>query len=332
MSFKVIVLLLVFSTQLAPAQYNTNEKKASFYFELTKKYEPDAYEILKSEVPERFLVYAGDGETAKSLIENFETLVHETCHGYNFKIGIESGWNHNGYFISDGCKIGSRKEDFFPSSVLNNVVPKEQQEKIFRYKTYVSGESKNSASLEGVYGFVDEFAAYYHGTRAALELLPYYETICPYTDAHCWVDEYLSQMQSTLYAYYEFRLFIAWYLMYAESHEQKIFNQLMNNRNLRLAYTLLDIQFKKLVEDYFDTRTKIVNKLNASGNNVTVQEKFILITVGNSSSGIGIPDDDIVYLKGLFTSKENVMLERFQIKGADLSNFKKFLEEDKPRK
>lgn len=327
---KLLARLLIscfFACGIQPlfGQYDSDEKKAKFYLELCKKYSPDAFEILNSDTAHSFTRYASKGITALDLLSDINTVVHETCHGYNWILGTVDGWNHDGFFISTKCKIGCKKGSFFKSSVLNDVVPLEQQQKIFRYKTYVSGESDNSSTLQGVYGFVDEFAAYYHGSKIDLELLPYYETLCPYSDAQCWVRKYLSNVESTLYAYYEFRLFIAWYLIYAEQYEKKTFDELISNQNLRLAFTLLEVEFKKLIDNYFLTRQKVVEKMTNAGVKIKIDSEYINIVEGNGSSGNGIPDDDIAYLKTLYTAKENLMLERFRIKGATLANFKSFV-------
>src|SRR6185503_6637911 len=128
-------------------------------------------------------------------------------------------------------------------------------------------------------------------------------------------------IQSTLYAYYEFRLFIAWYLIYAEQHEKKTFSDFIGNQNIRVAYTLLDDLYKKMVDDYFRIREDVVKKLNAAGNKIELTEEYIYIVTGNSKSGNGLPDDEIKYLKSLYTAKENAMLEKFRVKGVNLSNY-----------
>lgn len=324
-----IAVLVVGSVKTVFAQYNTDDKRAEFYLQVSKKYAPAAFEILKSDEKRDFLTYADNEVTARGLLTKFNTVVHETCHGYNFHIGLKAAWGSDGYFIAPGITIAAHGGNYFSSTMLNKVVPKEQQEKIFRYETYVSGAVNNSATTQGVYGFLDEFASYYHGTRTDFEMLPYFETFCPYTDAKCWVQEYLSSMQSTLYAYYEFRLFIAWYLIYADKNEQKVFNELMTNQNLRVAYTLLDDLYRKLVEDYFSVRSKLITKLVAAGTEISLTDEYIYLVTrsGNSSSqsGTGIPDDDIAYLKSLFTSKENGMLDRFRVNGVSLENYRQFL-------
>jgi hypothetical protein len=325
----MLAILAAGPTKTLYAQYNTEDKRAQFYLDVSKKYAPAAYEILQSDEKRNFLTYADREETARGLLTKFNTVVHETCHGYNFNIGLKAAWGSDGYFIAPGITIAAHRGKYFPSTVLNRVVPKEQQEKIFRYDTYVSGASYNSATTQGVYGFLDEFASYYHGTRIDYEMFAFFETFCPYTDATCWTQEYLSSMQSTLNAYYEFRLFIAWYLLYAEKNEQKIFNELMTNQNLRVAYSLLDDLYAKLIDDYFSVRSKLIAKLIAAGTEIELTDEYIYLVKrsgnGSSKSGTGIPDDDIAYLKSLYTPKETGMLDRFRIRGVSLSNYQQFL-------
>ena len=325
----LIALLFIINHLNVCAQYTTDSQRADFYLSISKKYSPAAYEILKSDKEKKFVTYANNAETAQDLLSNFNTVVHETCHGYNFEIGLTSAWENEGYFITEKISIAAQQGSYFPSRLLNKMVPKDQQEKIFRYDTYVGGEPGNSSTLEGIYGFLNEFSAYYHGTKADLDMRSYYETFRPYTDARCWTEEYLSHMQSTLYAYYEFRLFIAWYLIYAEKYEQKVFTDFIKNQNLRVAYTLLDNLYIKLIDDYFRVRNEVVKKLNATGNQIELTEEYIYIVTGNSKSGSGLPDDDITYLKSLYTDKENSMLEKFTVKGVSLSNYKTFLIEIK---
>ncbi|MBS1489250.1 MAG: hypothetical protein JSS93_01875 [Bacteroidetes bacterium] len=321
----LVLCFFILRTQPVSGQYDTDDKKAKFFLDLCKKYSPDAFEILNSDTTHSFTQYATDGSTTFSLLNDIGTVVHETCHGYNFKLGFADGWGHNGYFISTTCKIACPKGHFFNSSVLNTIVPGEAQKKIFRYKLYVSGESKNSSTVEGVYGFTNEFTAYYHDVKIYMELLPFYETRCSYQDATCWADKYISAFQSSLYAFYEFRLFIAWYLEYAEVHEKKIFDELINNQNLRVAFTLVEGQYKKLIDGYFLKRQQITEKLIAAGNKIIIKKEFYSVAKENGSTGYGIPDETIVYLKSLYTPKEETMLGRFRVNEVTLSNFKTFV-------
>jgi hypothetical protein len=326
MKTTIYLLAYVVSITSVMGQYDTGEKRIQFYYDVSKKYSPDSYQILMSDDNNKFVQFANEQQSWDGLLANYGTVVHETCHAYNWKIGMQAGWENEGVYITDNVSISFRKGNFFASAVLNTIVPKEQQEKIFRYETYVGGKAENSSALEGIYGFIDEFSAYYHDTKALMEMRPFYETQCHYSDARCWVDKFLTRMQSTTYAYYEFRLFIAWYLLYAEKNESKIFSAFMNNQNLRVAYTLLDDLFNRQVEDYFKIRTDVVNKLMEAGSTIEISEQYLFIVAGFSKSGTGIPDDEILFLKSLFTMKENSMLERFRVKGVTLSNHHSYLE------
>src|SRR5689334_7048307 len=164
------LMFIVLIIDSAFGQYSTDEKRADFYLDISKKYSPDSYVILKSDPDKRFVKYADNGETREALLDSYGTVVHETCHGYNFKIGFSTGWKNDGFYITDDIVIATMKGSYFPSSLLNQVVPREHQEKIFRYKTYVEGSSENSSTLEGIYGFLDEFSAYYHDTQANLQM------------------------------------------------------------------------------------------------------------------------------------------------------------------
>jgi hypothetical protein len=119
-------------------------------------------------------------------------------------------------------------------------------------------------------------------------------------------------------------------LQYAEKYEGKVFQELMANQNLRVAFTLMDDQYKQLVDDYFNVRKKLVAKLTIVGAEIELTDEYIYIVTksgsGYSKSGSGIPDDDIVYLKSVFTEKEYVMLDRFRVKGVNLSNYQNFLQ------
>ena len=66
-----------------------------------------------------------------------------------------------------------------------------------------------------------------------------------------WKLDFLDGFRKEYTAYYEFNLFIAWYLHYAKLYRKDVYTSLMENNNLRIAYTLLDKQFSKCISDYF---------------------------------------------------------------------------------
>jgi hypothetical protein len=170
-----------------------------------------------------------------TLSSDFGTVVHESTHQFN---GAK-------YMVIPGIEIPVERGKFFTSSEFKKIVPAGAAAKIFRYQTYVSDSAVVSANKAGIYGMMDEFSAYENGTRAdvlaAQAALANGDTVL--------ARNFLSQAKGTYFAYYEFNLFIAWYLHYAKTDHADIYKETMANSNLRLTYTMIDQEFKSTIAD-----------------------------------------------------------------------------------
>ncbi|MGB0524616.1 MAG: hypothetical protein ACPGJS_16705 [Flammeovirgaceae bacterium] len=335
--FILLAFTLSYTTSLAQSYANkrflNDKSKRDFLRFLADKYTQNGIAILDAEDDyKNYTVYAR-GPSHQQMLESFGTVIHESCHGYNFQIGISKmkavnyANNYQGYYISPTIKIAAPEYTVYRSTELNKVVPKAWQKKIFRYDTYVGDGSEVSSQVNGIYGMIDEFDAYYQGTKANLELQNYYETFCDYSDTECWAD-YLSESSSSLYAYYEFRLFIAWYLKYAKQKYPKVYKETMSNQTLRVAFTLINNLYADLQNEYFARRAEIIKKLNTHSNKrVTVENGFLMIydKDGMGASGKGAPDNIIKELKSYFTSEDLAILKQFRIDGITIENYKQFL-------
>ena len=103
------------------------------------------------------------------------------------------------------------------------------------------------------------------------------------------------------FAYYEFRLFIAWYLEYAEKNKPDIYKKIMANTNLRIAYTLLDDGFRNDIKD------------------------LQILVKKNSSWGYDYNEKEYAqYVKELLVSHEKT-LTKFRIEGVNKENYKEKL-------
>jgi hypothetical protein len=90
----------------------------------------------------------------EQVIGEFETIIHETTHHKNSIYG----------FLVDPVTYleltpqeKSTASGFFKSDLIDNIVSLEAQQKIFRYKTYVSKESTVAANSIGIVGLMDEY-------------------------------------------------------------------------------------------------------------------------------------------------------------------------------
>jgi hypothetical protein len=308
-------------TATKTAVYKSVAEKRSFFLDLAKQYGPDATRIIEAEENHARLVSYADHETAEGMIKDYGTVVHEACHSYNFHA---AQWGYKGFYITGEVFIQAPYKEVFNANILNTVVPKELQTKIFRYNTYIGDGSKTSSQVSGIYGMLNEFSAYYHGSKAQLQLFEYYKKKCTPPTQDCWEDCF-ANMGSELYAYYEFRLFMAWYLVYAKANYPAVYQQFMENKALRLAYTLLNQQYGELVNAYFAKREEMIALFKAQGVEVRVDGEYLIFRTASGSSGQGTPDQDIAYLKGLMKPNEEAILAAFELKGANLQNYAEFL-------
>ncbi|MFN8254556.1 MAG: hypothetical protein U0W24_02630 [Bacteroidales bacterium] len=308
--------------------FNTAAKKGEFIFYITKNYCPNAYEILIKTGQENFIKWS-EGRSHYLVLSSLATVVHESCHVVNFNA---SGFWSYGFFIAPGIEIKTDKTDVFRTSEIDKIIPDEQKDRIFRYSTYISEKTGNediSSIKDGIYGLMDEFDAYYQSTRALIESFEYYKTIAKNSDTYYW-NLYISNCYSTIYAYYEFRLFIAWYLKYAKEKYPKIYQDIINNKNLKVVFTFIDQNYEKVVDQYFTNRQIIIETINKSGvEKVEIKGNYFYIKPvkekGNAT-GYGIPDNEIKYLKSLFTETDYRVLKALTIENLNEKNYKDFLD------
>jgi hypothetical protein len=99
----------------------------------------------------------------------------------------------------------------------------------------------------GIFGMLDEFSAYYHGINASLDAAK-----SKYALSNKIRYNLLESIYRYYSSYYEFNLFIAWYLKYSKLNKKDVYESMMMNTELRVAYTLIDSKFNKCLSDYSD--------------------------------------------------------------------------------
>jgi hypothetical protein len=225
----------------------------AFFFNNIKKYEPN-YLIL---IEESFcgpgcynpIGSSWNGDTTyNKLINECSTMIHETTHNFNHGVTTYNWetkcWSERA-LIEPGISIIYPETPTFHSELFISIVPKEAPKKIFRYELYVGKNAFPSANLSGIYGLMNEFSAYRNGTRSGIEGA---NTAIKLNDKEK-IEIFQRQAIGEYFAYYEFRLFIAWYLEYAEKNKPEIYKKIMANTNFRIAYTLLDDGYRNDIKE-----------------------------------------------------------------------------------
>lgn len=225
-----------------------------YYLKLSADYATPYKAILEHSYcgPDCFTTYVNGKQTewnydtsAAILFEDYHSIVHESVHNYNF---FKSKFGRNHYLVEPGIEIDVNTISVFHSSEIRKVIAIDADKKISRYDAYVSESSTVSANTDGIYGLLEEFSAYNNGSRCCLlgaeAAMLKGDTALAY--------RFIESANRVFFAYYEFNLFITWYLKTAELFYPETYSTLQADSNLRIAYTLLD-------ESYNETVSRMVN-------------------------------------------------------------------------
>ncbi|MBN1522976.1 MAG: hypothetical protein JW904_00725 [Spirochaetales bacterium] len=182
------------------------------------------------------------GDSIQSLLGSVNIIVHETYHSCSALKAFQMTDERFGKTLSDYHAFRTENKTFilvkrtpvFNTSEIADSIPGPLR--TFRFATYIapdpSGASFSTGSKAwGVYGLLNEYSAYYHGNKAALDLYPYYRDAMPPGPAK-WHD-YFSAVNRSFSANMEFKFFILKYLQYAGKHYPSVFRGIMENRNLK---------------------------------------------------------------------------------------------------
>jgi len=256
-----LILVFCFLSLFAHAQtgrtYASVAQRRAFYDQLAAKYNsPAIREILASDKKNTFDQYV-DGHSEEQLIKDYGTVIHELLHGYD-----DSEFEAHHYFIAPGSKIKVPIGKYYNSKELNTLVSKGAQDSIFRYGLYIGGRSdlqglqvdlNKSPDSEvmsvkmGIYGIVEEYNAYYHDNQSIYELYEYYVKTFGANNSEA-MTEYIGMAEKATVAFYEFRLFVGWYLVHAQKKHPEIYQNTLSNKALRAVFTLIDEKYFALTQ------------------------------------------------------------------------------------
>jgi hypothetical protein len=213
----------------------------------------NALEIINSEeakTVKHYMDASGTSSLKEDFIGKMGTTVHECLHSYDNVLGEKVNWDANtypiAYFIDKGVVVSFAGKRIFKTDKLHaSFFPKEVK-KLFRYGTYVYDNSPSTASSNqwGIYGLLEEFNAYYHDMQSQIEYFECHEAS---------FDEYF-RFSNEMNAYYEFNIFMAYYLKYAQKYEKATYEYMQNNKELRTAYTLIETNWRILLTKVFSNR------------------------------------------------------------------------------
>jgi hypothetical protein len=280
------------------------EAKRTANLKLLARYCPNGFTL----VQELMKIYDFDilhfYRSGASISEELNVVVHEGCHAYtHFK---ES--NRYSFYIDRKETIVLKLTDVFPSSEIAGVIPAKLRTSC--YTDYIIKSSANlSTQSDGVYGLLDEFNAYYHGTLASCDLFEYYKKEVFKDNPKVFFD-YLWGVNYTAYTYYEFKYFIFEYLIYAQSRYPKSYKQIMDNKEFVGVFRKLDRLYAALLERIAANEAELASLLAARGYLFYKKDGFTYIgKTGEVNSGINNFDDTLILFRDELKDKRFAGLE-----------------------
>lgn len=212
-----------------------------------------------------------DMSSKRRFLSTISTTVHETTHALDSQIpfmfakqGIYKMDNsdNEGFILDQNYKTAYTfpKSKLFQSRKLSTVIP--QNLRTFRYDTYIESKSDNqSTQRSGVIGLMEEFNAYYQGSKVIFDLLPIYKDELGNNFLWAWSSDFTSNAD----AFYEFDFFIKEYLMYSKTNNLELYEELKKDENFKSIYKNIRSRFQNLITQYekkYDEFTLTAQKNN----------------------------------------------------------------------
>lgn len=293
----------------APVLYSQNSGPREKILSILQQHSPtgffvlDAYEEFSFALEHRYMPWKTKkddfmefvrGDSVESLLGSVNIVVHETYHTYSalraFQLSEERFGRplpgYHAFLAKDNAAMLVKRTPVFNTSEIADSIP--ERLRTFRFATYIAPDPAGSLSATGskawgVYGLLNEYSAYYHGNKAALDLYPYYRDVMPPGPAK-WHD-YFSGINRSFSANVEFRFFILKYLQYAKEHHPLIYSGIMENREFVLAYHAVSKQHEDLSDEYFRIKKEVFTNLEKEGYTVTEDAENMYTGKGASRYG-----------------------------------------------
>lgn len=269
--------------------------------QMSKKYLPE-YQVVIKDADDELINSLASSNQLKDFIGDVPTIIHEAWHNYQS--------NHFGYQgseiafrINDSLNLRIQNFKTFPSNRINSIVPANVRKKIFRYDTYVDAKSKYHVTQQyGIFGLLEEALAYYHSFHSDLLLYKYFEDNLGWKNPEPWVD-WLTTNSSVRFAIAEFKLFISWYLQYAQKYETEVFKNLKSSTGLKEIFQFLESEDKKMNTLYLQYRNEILSRFK---DQLYIKEDYLYNKA--TLQGKGLYDEELNDITTMLMAPEHKIL------------------------
>lgn len=263
---------------MAATQKPTAAASKSKIYSLVKKYDPDVYDLLKTKYNSGydFMVWF---QSSDGFMDEFMDAVHETFHVY-----VSNGADFRTENIYVGGNVSYSLDyssgNFFKTEKMAKKIP--ENLRTFRYNTYVKAGTTASANVNGAYGLMNEFGAYYWGLRATTALMGYYRENAD--EAAVW-KIYAGNLANSMNAYAEFKYWILRYMVYAKKNYPSVYKAMLKDEAFCNAYTAIETQFAALIDENLEQISGLNDFLEPYGYTITTDDGFVWCSSVGHGSG-----------------------------------------------
>lgn len=237
-----------------------------------------------------------EGRSHLELLASMRVNVHELAHAYFRHNTYSYARNKNmlldwekvqGYiYITPRTQhfVSYPKKVLFPSKRLTKVIPPHLI--TFRHDTYIDGNT--STQSQGIIGLLDEFHAYYLGSKYNFDMLEAYKQAAgSETKGLC---EWARNTMSSMTAFYEFDFFIREYLLYLLQQDEATYLLLRDTGEFRDAYATIYSHFDKLTKNYYALIQKEMEQINTQDlAEIWIKDEHLWVRENNSRRSSGTP-------------------------------------------
>jgi hypothetical protein len=236
---------------------------------LLARHSPSGHEIVTAyeTLPRRFVLgsstitvrfggdfgkYFDDAEP-ENLVGYMATAVHEVYHGYAgvmaYQLLAERGLPYGAG--ADALHVGAAPLlvphlATYPSREMDATFPADARTR--RYPTYVSPSHElQSTQQSGVFGLLDEWAAYLHSARTTVDFWPWVRDEAPVGEQL--LVSYVSSLHEVAVPRAEFKLFVLHYLRHARDHRPDVYRALIDSPSFRRAFVACDQAWAALLAE-----------------------------------------------------------------------------------
>ena len=225
-----------------------------------------AFILENTEAEYNFMEWWDDKET---LVDSFATAIHEQTHQLTSQYETKSAqsipyeqmarveingetvrYNHGmAVYLGEGYLLQVDITDVFDSIHMAQTIPQELRS--VRYNTYLGDNYQVGSRLEGIYGLLNEYVAYYWGAKAELDLLKLYHDEITYPQFGM-----IRQTNDVFLPYAEFTYWILTYLDFSKEYDPAVYEGIINNDAFKQAFTFIYQNYGALAQElltYTDT-------------------------------------------------------------------------------